>query len=309
MATTISESPSRREESKRLPQLLRDGSLADCVTAGNAVSGICAILGCMYASKEHLRDVLTRKNDSVFYTVPERDLDPAWALRVAFWFLPLGLVCDIMDGFVARLRKASSPFGADLDSLADLVTFGVAPSVFGFVLGLDGGWDACCLLFFLLCGVARLARYNVTASLLSDTKTGQVSFFQGLPIPASLWLCLFLYIDFELSQKDTSTNLASSAAAGQAEERISFFGGAVQYYSEGAARSAEHFGLRLLRPVVRVFGSRLHLFSLCYLATGSALISTFPVPKPDLNCQRRKDTLPQRSKSAQKRLEKHIGKL
>ena len=53
--------------------------------------------------------------------------------------------------------------GADLDSLADVISFGVAPAVLGFTLGLRGGWDMLSLTYFVVCGVSRLARFNVTA--------------------------------------------------------------------------------------------------------------------------------------------------
>jgi CDP-diacylglycerol--serine O-phosphatidyltransferase len=68
------------------------------------------------------------------------------------------LVFDILDGHVARWRNKSSPYGKDLDSLADVVSFSVAPAVLGFTLGLRGVWDCVCLSFFVCCGIGRLAR-------------------------------------------------------------------------------------------------------------------------------------------------------
>src|SRR5574339_277381 len=79
------------------------------------------------------------------------------------------------NGIVARGRR-HSPFGADLDSLADVVSFGVAPAVLGFTLGLRGGWDALVLTYFVVCGVSRLARFNVTAAALTDAGTGKVRY-------------------------------------------------------------------------------------------------------------------------------------
>ena len=73
---------------------------------------------------------------------------------MAFLLLPLALVCDVLDGYVARLdRTRQSPLGADLDSLADVISFGVAPAVLGFTLGLRGGWDM--LILTLLRGLRR----------------------------------------------------------------------------------------------------------------------------------------------------------
>jgi CDP-diacylglycerol--serine O-phosphatidyltransferase len=93
----------------------------------------------------------------------------------------------VLDGYVARLdRSRQSTLGADLDSLADVISFGVAPAVLGFTLGLRGGWDMLCLTYFVVCGVSRLARFNVTAEALADTETGKVKYFEGTPIPTSI---------------------------------------------------------------------------------------------------------------------------
>ena len=77
----------------------------------------------------------------------------------------------MLDGYVARLNRArQSVLGADLDSLADVISFGVAPAVLGFTLGLRGGWDMLVLTYFVVCGVSRLARFNVTAAALADRR-------------------------------------------------------------------------------------------------------------------------------------------
>src|ERR1043165_9869406 len=108
-----------------------------------------------------------------------------------FWLgtalLPVALVMDALDGRIARRRGMPSPLGQELDSLADVVSFGVAPAAMGFAAGLRGGWDALFLIIFVGCGISRLARYNVTASTLSDD-SGKVTHFEGLPIPTSLLL-------------------------------------------------------------------------------------------------------------------------
>ena len=98
--------------------MLRTFVLADLVTMANAASGTGAIFLC-------LRYVAER--------------DPAYALG-AFALLPIALVADVLDGAVARWRRKQSPLGADLDSLADVVSFGVAPAVLAFALGkMDAG--------------------------------------------------------------------------------------------------------------------------------------------------------------------------
>src|ERR671919_313235 len=101
----------------------------------------------------------------------------------------LALVLDVLDGYVARLNpKRQSVLGGDLDSLADVISFGVAPAVLGFSLGMRDGWDMVCLTYFVVCGVSRLARFNVTAASLADASTGKVKYFEGTPIPTSIVL-------------------------------------------------------------------------------------------------------------------------
>jgi CDP-diacylglycerol--serine O-phosphatidyltransferase len=86
---------------------------------------------------------------------------------------------DKLDGLVARATGTASEFGRELDSLADVVSFGVAPSLLAFAWGLEplgkAGWAAASL--FLGCGALRLARFNV------QTATVDRRFFVGLPIP------------------------------------------------------------------------------------------------------------------------------
>lgn len=92
---------------------------------------------------------------------------------------------DGLDGRIARLLKASSRFGAELDSLADFVNFGVAPAIMIFTWGLGShrslGWIA--VMLFALASALRLARFN--ASLEEDRPRWQSDFFQGVPTPAA----------------------------------------------------------------------------------------------------------------------------
>ena len=94
---------------------------------------------------------------------------------------------------MARWRKSASTLGRELDSLADVISFGVAPAALGYACGLQGGWDWVVLSYFVGCGVSRLARYNVTAEQLSGDE-GKVKFFEGTPIPTSLALVVVLWI-------------------------------------------------------------------------------------------------------------------
>jgi CDP-diacylglycerol--serine O-phosphatidyltransferase len=88
-------------------------------------------------------------------------------------------IFDLMDGRLARLTRSTSKFGAEYDSLCDLVSFGMAPAVLLFTWALSPfgriGWLAC--FFFLTCGALRLARFNVQAQVVEK------AYFQGLPIP------------------------------------------------------------------------------------------------------------------------------
>ena len=73
----------------------------------------------------------------------------------------------------------------------------------GFTLGLRGGWDVLCLTYFVVCGVSRLARFNVTAVTLADD-TGKVKYFEGTPIPTSLVIVALLAVAFERGRIDAA---------------------------------------------------------------------------------------------------------
>lgn len=150
---------------RRHLSMIRDFQPADLITLANGFSGMGAIL------------LLLRYVD-------QREDGALWA---AFLLFPLALIFDIADGWVARKQRRSSPMGQELDSLADLVSFGVAPAALAFALGMDGGWDAALLVYFVGCGISRLARFNATASALAGPE-GKVKYFEGTPIPSSLIL-------------------------------------------------------------------------------------------------------------------------
>ena len=105
-----------------------------------------------------------------------------------------------MDARSDKTRQ--SILGADLDSLADVISFGVAPAVLGFTLGMRGAWDMLILTYFVVCGVSRLARFNVTASALADSTTGKVKYFEGTPIPTSIVIVGILAIAFRQNRID-----------------------------------------------------------------------------------------------------------
>ena len=107
---------------------------------------------------------------------------------IAFILLPLALVCDVLDGYVARLNpRRQSVLGADLDSLADVISFGVAPAVLGFTLGLPG--VGTCVPDYFVSAAQRLAgqRNGLRARRRSTVK---VKYFEGTPIPTSILIAL-----------------------------------------------------------------------------------------------------------------------
>lgn len=97
----------------------------------------------------------------------------------AAYAIVVAAVFDQLDGRLARLTRSTSKFGAEYDSLCDLVSFGMAPGVLLFLWALQPfgrlGWVACFL--FVACGALRLARFNVQANVVEK------NYFQGLPIP------------------------------------------------------------------------------------------------------------------------------
>jgi CDP-diacylglycerol--serine O-phosphatidyltransferase len=128
--------------------MIREFHLADFFTLGNAACGMAAVFCAMaYVGSPSLGHFFG-----------------AAALVLA------GLVFDVLDGRVARWRHNHSALGRELDSLADIISFGVAPAALGFAAGLRGGWDWVALIYFVCCGVSRLARFNVTAESLSEGK-------------------------------------------------------------------------------------------------------------------------------------------
>jgi CDP-diacylglycerol--serine O-phosphatidyltransferase len=93
----------------------------------------------------------------------------------------------VLDGRIARWRHAHSALGRELDSLSDIISFGVGPATLAFAAGMRGGWDLAALIYFVCCGVSRLARFNVTAESMAEG-TGKVKYFEGTPIPTSVVL-------------------------------------------------------------------------------------------------------------------------
>jgi CDP-diacylglycerol---serine O-phosphatidyltransferase len=206
------------EKRKRL-SMVRSYTLADLFTLANASCGTLSIFLCLG------------------YLAGERRAE-LWAAFV----LPLvALFFDAVDGYIARLdKRRQSLLGADLDSLADVISFGVAPAVLAFTLGLRGFWDVLCLTYFVCCGISRLARFNVTSATLTNQTTGKVKYFEGTPIPTSVLLVILLAVIYRLGL--TGQNFL--------------------------------WGDWVLME--RIF----HPFALLFVVSGSLMISTIRVPKP-----------------------------
>jgi CDP-diacylglycerol--serine O-phosphatidyltransferase len=121
--------------------------------------------------------------------------------EIAAALIVLATMMDGLDGRVARYFNSESEFGAQIDSLADIVSFGVAPAVVVYLWSLHEipykgvGWAI--VLFYIICSAIRLARFNVQATKKSDS--AKANYFTGMPIPAAAWMSLLPLIStFEL---------------------------------------------------------------------------------------------------------------
>jgi CDP-diacylglycerol--serine O-phosphatidyltransferase len=151
--------------------MIREFHLADWFTLANAMCGV----GALFSAMTYLQTAEIRH------------------LYFACGLIPLAFVFDILDGRVARWRQQASSMGRELDSLSDVISFGVAPAAIAYACGMQGLFDRAALLFFVVSGVSRLARYNITTEEMSDDK-GKVRFFEGTPIPTSLALVIMLAV-------------------------------------------------------------------------------------------------------------------
>ena len=151
--------------------MIREMHLADLFTLANAACGVASVFCAMaYVGSQSRAHFLA-----------------AAALA------PAAFIFDVLDGRIARWRHTHSALGREMDSLADVISFGVAPAALGFAAGLRGAWDWVALIYFVCCGVSRLARYNVTAEELSGD-ADKVAYFEGTPIPTSVLLTAILAV-------------------------------------------------------------------------------------------------------------------
>ncbi|MEC7230687.1 MAG: CDP-diacylglycerol--serine O-phosphatidyltransferase [Verrucomicrobiota bacterium] len=152
--------------------------LPNSLTAGNLFFGFLAILRCVQAN--YATDPLVVSNN----------------YKQAVWFILFGVICDALDGRVARLGGRESLFGKEFDSIADIISFGVAPALMMIFLVLTPTVDQYPVFLqiswligfvYLLCAAVRLARFNVLTHpmLLPAEQLEGTSDFLGLPVPAA----------------------------------------------------------------------------------------------------------------------------
>ena len=152
--------------------------LPNSLTAGNLFFGFLAILRCVQAN--YATDPLVVSNN----------------YKQAVWFILFGVICDALDGRVARLGGRESLFGKEFDSIADIISFGVAPALMMIFLVLTPTVDQYPVFLqiswligfvYLLCAAVRLARFNVlTHPMLPPAEQLEgTSDFLGLPVPAA----------------------------------------------------------------------------------------------------------------------------
>lgn len=152
--------------------LVRNLHMADFITLLNGFSGFYSIISC-------LRFALTGKSHYV---------------QRAHFFICLGLFFDFFDGRVARLRNKSLLMGQELDSLADLISFSVSPAIIAFAIGFRSTVDVLVLSYWVLCGLTRLARFNISTNNIPKDSNGKSAYFEGLPVPSNLVWVVFMAV-------------------------------------------------------------------------------------------------------------------
>lgn len=162
--------------------------LPNLMTAGNLFCGFVAVIRCIQAKFASTAEGI---NSEYFDTIAKT---PAQLYEQAVWFILAAVVFDMLDGRMARMTKRESLFGKEFDSLADVVSFGMAPALLVFFLLLSPTADFPLVrtfggligFFYLLCVAVRLARYNViTSPLLKPSENFPKFDFMGLPAPAA----------------------------------------------------------------------------------------------------------------------------
>jgi CDP-diacylglycerol--serine O-phosphatidyltransferase len=128
--------------------------------------------------------------------------------------LVVAMILDSLDGRIARMTNTMSKFGAEFDSLADLVTFGVAPAIliYSWALSAYGKWGWLVAFLFVVCGALRLARFNIQIGIIESRV------FNGLPIPGAAsviatGIMLYFYLGGQGKYHDFSILMTTVALA------------------------------------------------------------------------------------------------
>jgi CDP-diacylglycerol---serine O-phosphatidyltransferase len=155
--------------------------LPNLMTAGNLVCGFAASLKILEGT---LIQAMAAKEGA---SMIESDLLASEKFHWAIWLILASCIFDLLDGRLARLGGSESPFGREFDSLADVVSFGVAPAlmVCRFILHDFGAMAWIVASLYLVCGALRLARFNCLAAANSTAANKE---FRGFPIPAAAGL-------------------------------------------------------------------------------------------------------------------------
>lgn len=195
----------QRENPYNVTQASRIYFLPNLMTAGNLFCGFIAVIKCIQAR------LIT---DGGEFALSHQALTSIELYTQAVWFILAAVVFDSLDGRLARMGGRTSLFGAEFDSLADVVSFGMAPALMMFFLILapredyqwfrELGWLIAFI--YLLCGAVRLARFNViTNPLLHRTEAESHKDFVGLPIPAAagtIASLVLLLLNLELNARE-----------------------------------------------------------------------------------------------------------
>lgn len=167
--------------------------LPNSLTAGNLFFGFLAILSCIQANNSTDEVAV-----SAFFTQ-------------AVWFIFFGVICDAFDGRLARMGGRESLFGKEFDSIADVISFGVAPALMMIFLILKPSEENESILqigkligfVYLLCAAVRLSRFNVLTNpvLLPAKRLRETKDFLGLPVPAAAGMIaslVLVYVSFDV---------------------------------------------------------------------------------------------------------------
>lgn len=176
--------------------------LPNLMTAGNLFCGFVAVIRCIQAL------FISQGGTAEFYETDAHG--PQQLYNQAVWFILVAVIFDMLDGRVARVTGKESLFGKEFDSLADVVSFGMAPALLAFFFLLNPGQEFPLVrtlgglvgFVYLLCAAVRLARFNVlTSPLMPVDPQKAADDFLGLPVPAAAGMVASLVLMINRAQQ------------------------------------------------------------------------------------------------------------